>query len=408
LIEYETAQVRDDVTLEAIAALSEAISKREAGERRGGEDDLSKAFAALALHLPDPQKDTLQTRVLTIARGAETKSNSVIALAPLIPFLKGSQRLELITEVLARLREAQEEQLTAGFVFGRSWDDALIALLPHLPAEQKQEALKEGLDTAEAMQDASFRMGALFRLVPYLDASQKDAVLQDLLSGIKADEFEDVRSIALAELVPLLSEPQKGNVLREALIGARTIGDDDARVDVMATLATHLPAEERDRLLEDTVAVARAITSPDRRVTALAALAIKLAEVGHAQQALDAINEIDVSGAPKILTADERLKALVTLASNPLVPEKDEILHKALAAVRSAKSWRIGESLAELARYLPPALLDEALAMARAQDDAFNRVDAFAALAPYLSAPLKDEVLREALGEVRSAEVLAG
>lgn len=66
--------------------------------------------------------------------------------------------------------------------------EALIALVPRLPAAERDDTVRETLTVARTMTWDAKRAEALVELVPYLLAAERDAVLQEALEAARSRE----------------------------------------------------------------------------------------------------------------------------------------------------------------------------------------------------------------------------
>ena len=218
-----------------------------------------------------------------------------------------------------------------------------------------------GLAYARQVQDHGRRSESLAAVAPYLNPAERDQALREALEAARAIEDEESRSRVLAALAPRLTEPW----LRKALEATWAIGNEGYRSRALAALAPHLT----ELMLRKALKAARAIRYEGSR--ALAALAPHLTEP-LLREALEAARAI----------GDEwdRSQALAALA-----PRLAELGHpaEALEAARAiGDEWDRSEALTALAPHLTEPWLREALEAARAIRYEGSRSRALAALAP--------------------------
>lgn len=196
-----------------------------------------------------------------------------------------------------------------------------------------------------------------------------------------------------------------------ALGHALQIPDEDLRAQALAGLAPHLS--------EDLLRAALAATN---KGTALAQLAPRLAELGHAPEALALVHQHLREPADKLETfwdaqprliarvaelgyAEEALavaadvgRLQVSKAWKGLVPYLPAaLIPRALQAIRGMEQGSREKALIELAPVMPQAAMADGLAIALASTEDDDRSRALAALAPSLSAPQLSDARSSAL-----------
>ncbi len=283
---------------------------------------------------------------------------------------------------LAYARQIQEPELRTR---------ALAALAPRLAPTERDQALREAVAAARAIEYEWSRSAALAALAPHLTAP----LLGEALEAARSIEYQQHRSAALAALGPRLVE--RGHAA-EAVAAARAIGDEEYRSEALAALAPHLTAP----LLGEALEAARAIGDEGSRSrsAALAALAPRLAPTERDQALREA-----VAAARAIGDERSRSRALAALAPRLAPTERDQALREALEAARAiGNEGSRSAALAALAPRLTAPLLGEALEAARAIRDEESRSAALAALAPRLAPTERDQALREAVAAARAIE----
>jgi hypothetical protein len=249
----------------------------------------------------------------------------------------------------------------------------LSEIAPRLPAKMGLEALRQALQTAQAVEEAGHRDLALAELAPCL---AKMGRIGEALRTVRAIEDTWRRAEALWKLAPHLSGPLLGEAVRMALAienGA-----------VVAPLAFRL-AETGYPL--EALEAARAIRSPTQRFEVLVELALRLAKRNYPQEALRAVGAIEQNR--------NRAKGLAKVV--PHLPT--ELLDDAIQAARQLKEDLDGfEEVAEVLYILAVAgRADEALEAALAIRDSAWRAHALRRLAPGLPEPLLGAALTTAL-----------
>jgi hypothetical protein len=252
---------------------------------------------------------------------------------------------------------------------------ALAALSQQIPAEQLQEAL----GVAKTIEEAAHRSTALAALVPRLPARQQEAAINQALRAATNAKNEG----ALASLVPYLAKKQP----RRAVAIARAIDNRYVRATALAALASHLPPREvRDALEAATAMMTGMPAAAAEAVRAIAALASKVPL--HQRHAI-------IEQALQAATAS---RLFVRGSFRALAPHlTDDQLHRALTFATTADNeYTRADTLAELAEYLPPTLLGQALEAATTLESE-KRVRVLVALIPRLPVDLIDRVFQGAL-----------
>jgi len=123
-----------------------------------------------------------------------------------------------------------------------SGTEALNELMPHLPEPLNDEALREALEVAQAIQDPEDQTAASLGLASYLPESMKSELLPEI-QMIGLAPWPDVKS-DLKDVLPRLGlnapETLNASILQEALTEGRPIQDKCDRTKVLAVLALHL------------------------------------------------------------------------------------------------------------------------------------------------------------------------
>jgi hypothetical protein len=337
-----------------------------------------KKLAALAGHFPAGQIDDA-FRVASSITNAHARVEALIGLLPRLP---AHARAVALANALTAVDSIRGRRRQVG---------ALIRLVPHAPISQRSEILGNALNMVTKITYNDTYVRALARLSPELPTHDLSETFT-LITAV-ADEF--VRADALADLAPRLSREQ----LAEALDITRDVNDDNARASALAALAPHLPNEQLTQALD----IAREVNDDNARARALTSLAPHLPN----EQLTQAL-----SAATSITYVNSRVRALIGLTPHATAEQLDIVL----AAVKNITYASVRcRALAGVARHLPldqrRTVLAEALAAAQTVPRENSRADALAALAPHL---LVDQVAQawdmvEAMtdGDAR-AKALAG
>lgn len=386
-----------DLLTEALAIVNQIESEWEHGEALSGlipylpSDLLAKtldaagqegyyhvkALTALVPHLPPRKQKVVLSEAIDAARqfkdvrGYERVYNeALIALAPhLSP--------DLLTEALTFAQLIIDD------------DDCvqiLSALFPYLPPDLLPEALK----AAQQITVEHYRVRALTALFPHLPSN----LLSDALTIVRRIKYKNDRVIALACLIPHLPVADVEAVLVEALTVARQIKDANIYFETLMGLFPYLSMTEREVVLPEVLIVIREIESEWDRNQALISLASYLSSKEQktvlAEALATTISQIDLEW-----DHDEMLTSF--LPHPPLDFEaKDRV-----AAGRINDEYVSFKTFISLFPYLSPDLLAEALAATRKIKNEQYRSEVMITLAPYLSSLEQKAVLTDVLNAIR-------
>jgi hypothetical protein len=287
------------------------------------------------------------------------------------------------------------------------WDraQALRALAPTLPPEQRADAIAEAFAAANAINGACDRALTLAMLSRYLSPENQGSIVSQALAAAKTHDNDEVRGRALELIAPYLSAEQAVEALRSTksmggdwsraralralapylppdqlttvIDDVRAIVDKPARVYAFAILATHLPREQKTKILTEALDVTKTLDEDWARSNALEAMAPNFRSFEEATDALTIAAAIEEER--------YRAKALAALAPFLSTQQKTTTLAGLFADRYLCTGRNRSEELESLIPHLSRAQLDEALAAVRTIGFDFNRVPALQALAPYLS-----------------------
>ncbi len=304
------------------------------------------AFDIMAPHLPEG----LVRAALAIAREFESDQDRAHVLAELAVRLG---ELNFLDMALAVACEIEDKQRRAA---------ELVRLAPRLP----EGLLQQTLMIVREAKDGRWQTDALVKLAHRLVDLNRP---HDALATVQEIRDATDRAPALADLSDRLA---KQGYPQEALLAAREIEDEKTRARVLLGLSPHLT----ERLLQEVLVAAQGIGDSRWQAHALTELSHRLADLGHPQQALVLVQEInDVAS---------RIQALTYPALNLSKLLQSEALHAAIAATRDVSSAnKRAQALVPLISYLPEALVD-ALAAVREIEHTGERAQVLDKLAPYL------------------------
>ncbi len=189
------------------------------------------ALSALLPHLPPgaPQQKAIGVILENIGE-ITVEYRRARALSGLAAFLGGGQ-LQAALEAALQIADPYDQATT------------LIALLPRLPAEQRERILQQAWKTACAITDHYDRVTALAALWPLAGQAMRQDILREGLDAAAAIEDEYDRASGLSVFAPLLvSEdgpsalPPESQVVREAVLAACQLASPAARAEALAQL----------------------------------------------------------------------------------------------------------------------------------------------------------------------------
>jgi hypothetical protein len=281
---------------------------------------------------------------------------------------------------------------------------AFTALIPHLPARLRDQALDDLLTAIQEITNDESRAWALVGLIPHLMTPLREQAVEDGLGAAIAavrqprsalEIRDDSRADVLVALAPYLSEEE----LKKALGALREIEDVWERDEALVSLAPHLP----DGLFRELLVT-------------LYELWDQIIEYGPGPRKDEVLFQLALHApatmVEEILEATEEIRntfrrARVIAALAPHLPE--ESLQEAFAVVRrSPKESPIGTEKAELmtrlAIHMPEKsrvlALEETVAAVNEIEDDEIRLKALIGLTPYIPSPLRDQLIDQALAAV--------
>jgi hypothetical protein len=186
--------------------------------------------------LPEQKARTVLVEALTEARAIEDEVVRCRALAAVAAHLPAPERDAVLAEALAAAPAIVNEWCS--------------------PAKDLNEA--DVRRRRSEMGDDERSARTLAALAAHLPAPQRRSLLAEGVVAVPAIQHQEARSAVLAALAPHLP----AELLAEALAAARTIGDEVHRCGTLAALAAHLPASETLTAARDTV-IYSAFSHPD-------------------------------------------------------------------------------------------------------------------------------------------------
>ena len=406
---------KSGLRVDALVAVAAELTAKEKADLLGEaliaarsleDGDYYKAYAlrAVGSELPEGDRDLIQHEAVSATRSLEP-DNRATQLAEIAVEMDEPERNRLLEEALAAARLIEDPEERA---------NTLTELLTDLELHEDEAAkvVAEALVAARSIAGSDERAEALVSLLSYIPEADGPRLVEEVLAVARSVTDPEARAKALGGTLPNLPETLMATVLDEVLTAVHAISGEETRTQQLSGLVSQLPASAQTPLLEEALALARGAPTAEVRAARLTLLATQLAESeSHAlrDEALVAAREI----------GDDRARAgaLVRIAgalpedqASPLLQEAFRIpaaIHLVGGVEADEAEWI--EALAAAARKLGDlerwnVLLWEAVAIARAINRPYDRAHALVVLAPSLTGPGKDQVLREALDAARTID----
>lgn len=323
----------------------------------------ARAFTVLAPHLPIALQPALRANALSAIASIRNEEERALALITFAPHLEYATNTEQFPQLLERAL-----RLAVGFKRRHLRARALVALAPHLTPDLHGEALAVvnslsnerecaalladlaplltpdlvmvGLMVIYNLTSQDARAHALTVFAHYVPENARNQTLMDALVAANSLPRHYERIVALARLMDLLPPDLRAETCASALESARLMKNEVACARALGLLAAHLTPALIPRALE----IARALVNPAQRLTAFSSLLPHLAEA-----------------------------------------DRVSVTEELLAAVQEMPfEYRRARALAEITPLLPDDLIPQALRLAAAIEDPFDRITALVALIPRL------------------------
>jgi hypothetical protein len=162
------------------------------------------------------------------------------ALALLAGHVEPERQAELRAEALAVALALNDDERRV---------DALLRVAEQLPDPLRTLAEQEALDATARLDDAFVRTYTLPSLLRVLRGERRDQALREGLAWARAVEHPTQRTKALIQLLPALSEGDRSAVVRELVGLTECVSDNFTRVAAQLGTAPYIGQPERDRLL---------------------------------------------------------------------------------------------------------------------------------------------------------------
>jgi hypothetical protein len=349
-------------------------------------------------------------RALSCAEAIQQPAERARALTALTRHLPTNLRPNLRVDALKAIQMIQDEDERA---------EALIAFAPHLEyvtdTKQFPVLLENALDVVISITRRHLRARALVALAPHLTLELQG----EALAAVHSLNNERERAMLLGELAPTLPP----EMLVASLAVAHGMQEQDARVHALTILAHYAPEHARDQTMLDALAAASNLPHHYERVIALTALIDVLPP--HLQEqtytnALETTRLIKNENAraralsllgphlpPRLLSRaletayqlanpEQRFIALIGIAPHLPQRESEAVFTTLLSTVNELTfEYKRARSLIDLVALLPDNLLQEALEIARAIIEPFDRVSVFINLVKRLPAEIHHRIIAE-------------
>lgn len=285
-----------------------------------------RALTALAPYLADTQID----RVLAQARGRKMADSAARDMIAIIPSLRAATRSVVVTEALATVHSIEEPEIRAELLLTllphadpkerevvankaleatmlisnadirakmvaalasylpdrqvhaavdlawqmpepHSWADALTALLPRLPQEERAVHMREALRAASTIRGAFTRATVLADLASATtDEPMKRRILTDALAAAVEETTPEWQSGALASIARHIT----GELVRQALDVARNLTDMTSRARWLVALSREISDAEVSRIVAEQLDTYRGLDAREA-LTALLPLIVR-------------------------------------------------------------------------------------------------------------------------------------
>lgn len=374
----------------------------------------SNALSGLAPLLPSSEQAQVYAEALVAARIVNDLGECVEGLAAVMPYLSVAQRASITSTTLTWLYSSQDEwKQTRG----------LTLLAPHLPLVEGPELLQEVLAATNSITNTIHRATLLATLASYVpssldidisvqaintifaitDTQQRSSIFSSLAPQFPKtllpqilDAFPTIQSIwARSEILAAIAPALPVALLPQVLTMAYNIPEARACIKVLQALRPRLPFPEQEGVDGETLAVVGAVGDANQCFEIIRTFAPHLLKKATHFSAR-AFVEASTHGDENMRYAP--LTNLIPHLPDALIPEAFNVT--GLLKDRQRQSYL----LRLLAPRLSPALLLEAVEIARTIDRAYDRSTALSALAAHLALEEKDGVYAEALAAARAIE----
>jgi len=358
------------------------------------------ALVALGRRL---QSQTELSEAIALARNIPTARYRAEALAGFTQLVSPSVRGDLARETLGEIQQYLKEAATLrdsnqfeAKQLEYSARDVLRRIGPFLDKSVWPDAMAQ----AEGIHDARTRSEALSSLAAHFSNDLRAEALTKALRAAQAVDRGWGCARSLAAIPPQLPN----EMVVEALATARSLEPVRARAVALSGLSQHVPVPQRREILEEALRASRVIGDTKERVQALRILTRHVSDPGDIIELISGAGyDLGVTSggsAPSVLGQTDGLSEE---ARRAIIHAQPSELKLALQEMARLEPFRIGDSLISLAPYLPKAVIDDAISIARTV-----RVDPevpLLALAKCLDEPHRSKIVEEVKLIVQTAPV---
>jgi len=335
----------------------------DAIERLADENWRAGALVAIAARIPETSIETAAEMCVTF-REEHLRASCIVAIIPHLPEVLRSPliasaseivREEIFVETMVRISDHLHATMLGSILFrARHVSEPTLrarlitALIPRLPAEIQEDAVREALEAAQSIESPRCRAASLTQLARVLnekprksiyekaliaagtislasdmvrafselaaisDTETHEAILKKAINITATIQDEDDRSLAISALVPVLTTREHFDMCLSIVAGMQW---SLAKSEALVAIAPHIPHD----LVAEAEAIAKTIFNGPSRDRAIRATTRSI-KVGYAH------NEDDIAAAllaaRTIGDTDDRLVALIALGR--YLPDKQE------------------------------------------------------------------------------------
>jgi hypothetical protein len=292
-----------------IAALVPHLPEEQRSEVAGKaialEQDNPELVSSLAAFLPEKRKEAVVISALNSAKANKdffSKDSALELLSPHIPESKIADVQEEAKKLIAKnyyrslaalvprlpkdlIQDAIREILSAAKEIAGELPDHFVSALCKLKKHLNQEQIRVALRIAESL-DEGHRTGAWAAIVSHVPTH----TLRELYNSALTFNVAEFRAKALCSISPYLPEEERTDALIGAYKAAIELEHLNSRISVLHTISSHVEESRLAAVLSKTLQEAKELTEDERRAKTLCQL-IGIPELSHSER-LSALEEI--------------------------------------------------------------------------------------------------------------------
>ncbi|MCX6584692.1 MAG: NB-ARC domain-containing protein [Candidatus Aminicenantes bacterium] len=415
--------------------------------------DSANALTALAIHLPDSLESEARTVAMTMGKKS-SRAPALIALSRRFPSLKATllELKEILpADALKNIGPFETTELEETVLkYAESLEDphvraaAHIELAGHFDGDKKQRLLHLAINAAKNVDSLEKRIDIALHLISNPIEGALDSFFNEVIESILAEvrlrladrihstfnEFnfvynrrqkQDSLAGSLVKIVEALPEEVRPTMFRRALTAFQVVGPEPARHILLWYLADNIDGEDKSSVLKEILQLTRLSGDEPLKVASLIGLAKRsraLAEI-----CLEEVTILKYVGCREVVRAGileylkrniqenvltellaslrsektgsrERTVEVIINLGRFIVKNMPERLHELYNVILSFHDqWKRVRGLEAIVVHLKPPLLLEAVKMVEEVEMPAARAKGFAAIAPHLELPQKDEIL---------------